>query len=153
VDRKTLYSILIKGHFLPTEAKRIAYATVNSYDREKLQDPDVIWQSGLVQKAIRSRTNFVNNLRAQGWSDRAIVGTLSAWYRGRATDSSSWAFLRKEYSIPTKEIHTYKLAVRARAKALVGKLSKATGTPYGRKLPKPSRSNLTVRPQDRFPSF
>ena len=152
MDRQTLFKILVANNFLPREAHRISESTVNQFSKE-LQDPDVIWKSGLVQKAIRSRRIFVNNLRSQGWSDRAIIGSLSAWYRGRANDSSTWEFLRREYVVKTSEAPHYKLAVRARARALVSKLGKATGVPYGRKLPRPTRSTLVVRPQEQFPSF
>lgn len=154
MEREALYNLLRSNYFLKSEARRIAYSKKNQYSgKDDLQDPDVIWESGLVQKAIRSRKIFVNNLRKLGWSDKAIVGSLSSWYKGRATDSATWEFIRREYKVSTSEVHSYKMAVRARAKALVGKLGRATGVPYGRSLPKPSKSTLNVKPQDRFPQF
>lgn len=152
MNRQTLYSILINGMFLPSEAKRIINSRKNQFTTEA-QDIDALWKSGLIQKAIHSRINFVNNLRAQGWSDRAIQGSISSWYRGRATDSSTFSFLRREYQIPTKEIHTYKLAVRARARAMVGRLGRSTGIPYGKRIVRPSKSTLVVHPQEKFPQF
>jgi hypothetical protein len=152
VERETLFNILRANNFLKSEARRIAYSTVNQYSAE-LQDVDVIWQSGLVQKAIKSRNIFVNNLRKLGWNDRQIVGTLSAWYRGRASDATTWSFLRREYAVKVSEAPHYKMAVRARARAMVGKLGKVTGFPYGKRLPRPTRSTLVVKPQERFPLF
>jgi hypothetical protein len=126
---------------------------INQYSSE-LQDPNVVWESGLIQKALRKRTITVNNLRKLGMNDRQIIGVIAQWYKGKKGDSSTMLFVRAEYQIPTKDIHSYKLAVRARARAMVSKLGKnLSGIPYGHKLPRPTRSTLVVRPQEQFPNF
>jgi hypothetical protein len=153
MTHEQLYRICLSGHLLPTEARRIAYAKVNQYSSE-LQNPDKIWESGLVQKALRKRTNTVNNLRKMGVPDRSIIGIISQWYKGKKGDSSSWLFIKDVYNVKPAEIHSYKMAVRARARTLVSKLGKGRlGIPYGRSLPKPTRSTLVVRPQEQFPNF
>jgi hypothetical protein len=138
---------------LPVEARRLAFPKKNQFSSE-LQNADVLWKSGVIQKALRQRAITVDNLRRSGLNDRQVIGVIASWYRGKKGDSSTWLFVKSTYSVPTREIHSYKTAVRARARAMVSKLGKnAIGLPYGKRLPKPTKSTLVIKPQEQFPNF
>jgi hypothetical protein len=148
MTHERLYNICINAGFAPREARVLSFPKKNQYD-SSLQDADVIWKSGLIQKAIRSRRNFVNNCKASGLTENQTKMAIKAFYKGQnALDSSPFKFLRLEYMISTQNLSNYALATKLREREQINRVARAVGVRYGKRtpaLPKP-KLELFVRP-------
>ncbi len=154
MKRDKLYNILVNNYFSPREARALSAPRVNQYS-SRLQDPDVIWKSGLIQKAIKSRRSFVLNCKAQGYNSNQIKKAISAFYKGQMgqLDSSPMKFLRIEYAVTPSHVTNYALSTKLREREQVNRVAKVMGVKYGRKspiAPKVKSELFVIQPQYDF---
>jgi hypothetical protein len=139
--------------FSKSEARQISRAEKNQYSHER-QDADVLWRSGLIQKAIRSRRNWIENCRSIGWTDDEIRRGIMAFSRGHETKSDAFLFLKFEYGIPdVTSISNYQLSLRLRERDRINRVARVFGVRYGRKQPvlrKPKPELFVRQPEDNF---
>jgi hypothetical protein len=154
MTHERLYNMCLSAGFSKREAKALSFPKVNQYSKE-LQNADVIWKSGLIQKAIRSRRNFVNNCKSAGFTENQVKTAIKAFYRGQMDqlDSSPMKFLRQEYMLPSNNLSNYALSVKLRERAQINRVARVMGVHYGKKapaLPKPKPELFVKQPQDNF---
>jgi hypothetical protein len=154
MTHEKLYNICLNGGLSRYEARKLSKMKVNQ-NSSRLQDPDVVWKSGLIQKAIRSRRNFILGMRADGYSDPQIKTAIRMFYKGQEGqgDSAVMRFLQLEYMLPDSRISNYQLSVLLRSRAQVNRVARVVGVRYGKKapaLPKPKPELFVKQPQDNF---
>jgi hypothetical protein len=152
--REMIMNRLTLNGFSKWEAKKIAFAKTNQYDNS-LQDPEIMWQSGLIQKAIKSRMAYIQNCRKLGWDDATIRRSIKTFYKGQenAGDSAIFRFLKIEYMIPSASVSNYALSVLLRARGQINRVARVMGVRYGKSLPKtykPKPELFVKQPQDNF---
>jgi hypothetical protein len=152
--REMIMRHLTLNGFSTWEAKKICYAKVNQNSSE-LQNPDVMWQSGLIQKAIKSRRAYIENCRRAGWDDATIKRSIKTFYKGQedAGDSAVFRFLKIEYTIPSQKVSNYQLSVLLRARGQINRVARVMGVRYGKSLPKtykPKPELFVKQPEDNF---
>jgi hypothetical protein len=149
-----IYNRLVLNGFSKWEARKIAWGKTNQNDKT-LQDPEVMWQSGLIQKAIKSRRAYIENCRLNGWTDKQIKKSIRMFYSGHEleSNSSAWKFLKLEYMLPDTRTSNYQLSVLLRARSQVNRVARVMGTRYGKSLPKtykPKPELFVKQPEDTF---
>ncbi len=149
-----IYNRLVLNGFSGHEARKIAFSKINQNDKN-LQDPEVMWQSGLIQKAIKSRRAYINNCRLNGWTDNQIKKSIRLFYKGHEQegDSAAWRFLKLEYMLPDARTSNYQLSVLLRARSQINRVARVMGTRYGKSLPKtykPKAELFVKQPEDNF---
>lgn len=154
MTHERLYNICLNNGLSPYEARKLSRPKVNQFS-SRLQDPDVIWKSGLIQKAIKSRRNFILGMRADGYDDVQIKKAIRMFYKGQEGqgDSAVFRFLKIEYMIPDNRISNYQLSVLLRSRAQINRVARVVGVRYGKKapaLPKPRAELFVKQPQDNF---
>jgi hypothetical protein len=152
MTHERMFQLLVNNGFLKREARKIAYAKVNQAS-SALQDPDVLWKSGLVQKAIRSRRSWIKGCLAEGWSINQIRNAIPKFYQRQEKDSDFFKWLRIEYAIPASGISTYSLSLKLRERAQINRVARYTGVRYGKKLPttlRPKPELFVRQPEDNF---
>jgi len=154
ITREMIIRHLVLNGFAKWEARKIAFAKTNQWSKQ-LQDPEVMWRSGLIQKAIKSRRAWILNCRAMGYTEEQIKKAIGGFYRGQINqlDSSPWKFIRDEYMIPPAELTNYMLATKLREREQINRVARVMGVRYGRKAPKypkPRPELFVKQPEDRF---
>jgi hypothetical protein len=154
MTHEKLYNICLNGGLSRYEARKLSYMKVNQFSRA-YQDPDVVWKSGLIQKAIRSRRNFILGMRADGFSDPQIKTAIRMFYKGQEGqgDAAVMRFLKLEYAVESAKISNYQLSVLLRSRAQINRVARVVGVRYGKKapaLPKPRAELFVKQPEDNF---
>jgi hypothetical protein len=152
MTRERLFTILRSNGFLSREANKLCNAKKNQYSNER-QDIDVLWKSGLIQKAIRSRRSWIKGCRESGLSDNQIKNLIPKFYQGQERDSDFFKWLRQEYMIPSGDISNYQLSIKLRERAQINRVARLVGIRYGKKLPttlRPKPELFVKQPEDNF---
>jgi hypothetical protein len=149
-----LYKICVNNGLSPYEARKLSRMKTNQ-NSNVLQNPDVVWKSGLIQKAIKSRRNFILGMRNDGYNDEQIKKAIRAFYKGQENqgDAAVMRFLKLEYSVESAKISNYQLSVLLRSRAQINRVARVVGVHYGKKapaLPKPKLELFVKQPQDNF---
>jgi hypothetical protein len=155
ITREMIIRHMTLNGFAYAEARKIAYAKVNQNDRHSLQEPDVLWHSGLIQKAIRSRRAYIQNCRNSGWSEDQIKKSIRMFYKGHEKDGDVEFFkwLKIEYEIPSAHLTNYALSVHLRARDRINRVARIMGVRYGKSTPKKYKIKpelFVKQPEDRF---